>query len=193
VVALEHCREDSGQFAGTHVEFERRQHILELGFETDIPRCPDGACSHRLGEVAGHGLVRLVLQQTSEEEVTGLEQFEVEDLFALFVRQQPGDLEVEQRGGDEEELRDLREVRLLLEFGGVGDELVGDFGQGDLRDVEATLRDQTEQQVERSGEVLQLDLEPLLRFAVGRGLTFMNSGIAQGAPPRAMSSRASRR
>src|SRR5699024_12196959 len=97
----------------------------------------------------GHGFVRLVLQKAREEQVPGLEQFEVEHLLALLVRQQPRGLEVEQGGRDKEELRDLGEVRLVLEFGGVGDELIGDLGQCDLGDVEPSLRDQADRKSTR--------------------------------------------
>jgi len=192
---------------GADVELQRWQHVLELGFEADVPGCPDGAGGHRLGKVAGHGLVGLVLQETGEEEVAGLEEFEVEHFLPLFVREESGDLEIEQGRGDEEELGDLGKIRPILELGGVGDELVGDLGQGDLRDVEATLRDQPEQQVEGAGEVLQLDLEALRRglgrLARVRGLTDgtvavglpvdTEDSLAQGAPPREMSSLASLR
>jgi hypothetical protein len=205
VVALEHGGEDPGQLTGTDVHLQRRQHVLELGFEGDVAGRADRSGGHRLGEVTGHGLVRLVLEQAGEEQVAGLEQFEVEDLLALFVRKQPRGLEVEQGGRDEEELGDLGEVRLVLELGGVGDELVGDLGQGDLRDVETSFRDQPEQQIEGPGEVLEFDLEPfncrarVIRSSgtvVGAGCGIVRAlldGLAQGAPPRAMSSRASRR
>ena len=213
VVALEHGGEDAGQLAGTDVQFQGRQHVLELGLETDLARRPDRSGGHRLGEVSGHGFVRLVLEQAGEEQVPGLEQFEVEHLLALLVRQQPRGLEVEQGGRDEEELRDLGEVRLVLEFGGVGDELIGDLGQCDLGDVEPSLRDQAQQQVEGAGEVLQLHLETLRSLLVDRRgliagrcrlptcgiagrwglLIFLDCGVVQGAPPRAMSSRARRR
>ena len=168
VVALEHGGEDAGQLGRADAQLQGRQHVLELGLETDVARRPDRPGRHRLGEVSGHGFVRLVLQKAGEEQVPGLEQFEVEHLLALLVRQQPRGFEVEQGGRDEEELRDLGEVRLVLEFGGVGDELIGDLGQCDLGDVEPSLRDQAQQQVEGAGEVLQLHLEPLRGLFAGR-------------------------
>ncbi|MCT2183508.1 hypothetical protein M3G00_11235 [Brevibacterium casei] len=76
----------------------------------------------------------------------------------------------------------------------VRDELVGHLGERDLRDVEATLRDEAEEQIEGAGEVLQLDLEAVP--VVGDGIVVgdgLDGGLAQGAPPRAMSSRARRR
>ena len=62
----------------------------------------------------------------------------------------------------EQELGGLPQVPLGVRgLGGldVGDELVGDLGQGDLGDVELVLADQPEQQVERAGEHVQVHLE----------------------------------
>ena len=76
--------------------------------------------------------------------------------------QQPGRLDVEQGGGDEQELRGLAEVPLGVEAWcapDVRDELVGDLGQRDLGDVELVLGDQPEQQVERPGEDVEVHLE----------------------------------
>ena len=76
--------------------------------------------------------------------------------------QQPGGLEVEQRGGDEEELRRLPEVPVgvgLLGAPDVRDELVGHLGQRHLGDVELVLADEAEQQVERSREDVEVHLE----------------------------------
>ena len=167
VIALEHGGEDPGQLTWPDVEFQGRQHVLELRFEVDVARGTDRPGGHRLGQIPGHGLVCLVLQQPGEEEIASLEQFEIEDLFSLFVRQEPCGLEVEQGRRDEEELGDLGEVRLVLQLCGVGDELIGHLGQGDLCDVETTFRDQTEQQVERTGEVIQPHLESLRSVITG--------------------------
>ena len=81
---------------------------------------------------------------------------------AARLRQQPGGLEVEQGGGDEEELGRLAEVPLgvgRLGAPDVRDELVGDRGQRDLGDVELVLGDQAEQQVERALEDVEVHLE----------------------------------
>jgi hypothetical protein len=46
----------------------------------------------------------------------------------------------------------------------VGDELIGHLGQRHLGDVELVLGDQLQQQVEWSGEVVQVDVEPRARL-----------------------------
>ena len=77
------------------------------------------------------------------------------------LRQQPRRLEVEQRRRDEQELRRPGQVPLVVgpRRPDVGDELVGDLGEGDLGDVELVLADQAQQQVERPGEDVEVDLE----------------------------------
>ena len=99
-------------------------------------------------------LVRAVLQQPGEQQVAGLEQGEVLGVLHLGVGQQPGGLEVEQRGRDDEELRGLVEVRVVAERREVGDEVVGDAVQRHLGDVELVLADQLQEQVERALEVV---------------------------------------
>ena len=101
-------------------------------------------------------------------------------------------LEVEQGRGDEQELGGLAQVPVGVGGLGrldVGDELVGDLGQGDLGDVELVLADQAEQQVERPGEVVEVHLErrrrparddptggQLTRPGAGRQLDLRDSG-----------------
>gem|GEM_PF-5061970 len=55
------------------------------------------------------------------------------------------------------------------------DELVSDFREGYIGNVEFTFTDEPKQKVERAGKVVE----------------FNNKFVAQGAPPREMSSRAS--
>src|SRR6185312_3154145 len=106
-------------------------------------------------------LVRAVLQEPCEQQVARLEQRVAAVLRGrLGVGQQPGGLQVEQRGRDDEELRGLVEVRVVAERGEVGDEVVGDAVQGQLRDVELVLADQLQQQIERAGEVVEANREP---------------------------------
>jgi hypothetical protein len=52
----------------------------------------------------------------------------------------------------------------------VGDELIGHPGQGHLGDVEPVLGDQLQQQVEGTGEVVEMDVEPS-RLLLGRSPT----------------------
>ena len=119
-------------------------------------------------EHAGHLLEGAVLEQSGEQQVARLEQREVLLVLDVPLRQQAGGLEVQQGGGDQEERRGLVEVPLVAVAGGgtgldVRDELVGDLRERDLGDVELVLGDQAEQQVERTLEVVQAQLE-------GRGL-----------------------
>ena len=128
-----------------------------------------GGLGLALAQEPGRLLVGLVLQQPGEEEVTGLEQLEVVLVVDLGGRQQPGGLEVEEGGGDDEELAGLVEVQFLAQRAQVRDELVGDLRQRDLGDVELVLADQLQQQVERALEVGQLDGETRRRGTVGLG------------------------
>ena len=115
-------------------------------------------------------LVGAVLQQAREEQVAGLEQAVVTVLgVRLRVGQQPGGLEVEQRGRDDEELRGLVEVHVVAERREVGDEIVRDTVQRQLGDVELVLPDQLQEQVERAGEVVEAHGEPRRRLPIHRG------------------------
>ena len=64
-----------------------------------------------------------------------------------------------------EELAGLVEVPVRAAGADVGDELVGDLGEGDLGDVELVLGDQAEQQVEGALEDVEVDLEAAPRPA----------------------------
>ncbi len=55
----------------------------------------------------GHLLEGLVLQQPGKKQVPGLQQRDVVVVLDLAGRQQPGGLEVQQGGGDDEELAGL--------------------------------------------------------------------------------------
>src|SRR6266702_7876311 len=63
-----------------------------------------------------------------------------------------GGLQVEQGGRDDQEVADLVQVPAVGARRDVGDELVGDLGEGDFGNVELVLGDQREQQVERALE-----------------------------------------
>ena len=83
------------------------------------------------------------------------------------------------------------------QLGREGQKFVSHLGQGDVGDVQTTLGNEVEQDVKGSREDVQLNREPAfgrIRSVVGR-CGFSGSGIFdrvdQGAPPRAMSSRAS--
>src|SRR5690606_11118912 len=68
-----------------------------------------------------------------------------------------------------QELGGLVQVPFRAELAGVRDEDVSDLVQGDLGDIEFVLRDQQQQQVERTLEVLLAhpELRPTLRLLVG--------------------------
>jgi hypothetical protein len=109
--------------------------------------------------VVGRLPVGAVLQEAGEEQVPRLQGGEVLLVVDVRAGQEAGGLEVQQRRGDDDEARRLVEV----EGGGgpqVPDELVGDGGEGDLGDVEAMLGDEPQEQVERTGEDVEVDLEP---------------------------------
>ena len=107
-------------------------------------------------------LERPVLQQPREQQVAHLEQRQVLLVVHLTGGQQPGRLEVQQRGGDDEERGGLVELELPADGLGVGDEVVGHLMQRHLGDVEAVREDQLQQQIERPLEIAQPDLEAAL-------------------------------
>src|SRR2546426_511788 len=88
-------------------------------------------------------------------------------IFPLVVAQAPRQehlcLDPQQAGGHLEIVRRLIEPQLADH----GQELVGDLRDGQVGDVDLVLADQMEQQVERAGELLQLDDEAVL--VLGRG------------------------
>ena len=107
---------------------------------------------------ARHVLERLALEQAGEQEVALLPQRQlVVEVDVGAAGQQTAGLELDERGGDEQELGGDVEVELLhaLDLGEVG---VDDPGQADLVDVDLLGEDQLQQQVERAlvGPVGQL-------------------------------------
>ena len=105
-----------------------------------------------------------VLQEAGEQQVTGLQQRQVLQVVHLALRQQARCLQVEQRRCDDDEGALLGEVPPAGAVGrgrqlDVGNEVIGDLRQRDLRDVQLVLGDQLQQQVERAGEVAEVDVE----------------------------------
>ena len=82
------------------------------------------SASRRAREPGRHLFERAVLQQAGEQQVARLEQRDVLGVDELALRQQAGDLHVEQRRGDDEELGGLVELLVGVELAQVGDELV---------------------------------------------------------------------
>src|SRR3954454_5421282 len=102
-------------------------------------------------------LERALVQESSEQQVSGLQQREVLLVINVAAKEQPGGLEVEEGGGDEQEGRRLLEVPATAGRLDVRDELVCDLRQRHLGDVELVFGDQAQQQVERSLEVVEAD------------------------------------
>src|SRR5699024_9504751 len=102
-----------------------------------------------LGKEVSNLLIGLVLQEAGEQEVAGLQQLQVGLVVDLAPGNQASSLQIQQRGGDEQELRDL--IQILGRLGqppGISNELVGDLGKRDLRDVQLVRVNQLKQQVE---------------------------------------------
>ena len=146
-----------GELFGRHGPHELGQERRDVRLERRDAREPASLVSEPLGEHARELLVRAVLQEPDEEQVTRLEELEVVGVVDVPRRQEPGRLEVEQGRGDDEEL--ARRVQVAVGGPQVGDELVRHLRESDLGDVELVLRDEREQEVERSGEVLEMDRE----------------------------------
>ena len=107
-------------------------------------------------------LERPVLQQPREQQIAHLEQREVFLVVDLPGRQQPGRLQIQQRGGDHQKGRRLVEFQLRADRLGVGDEFVGHLVQRHIGDVETVREDQLQQQIERPLEIAQPDLKACL-------------------------------
>ena len=101
-------------------------------------------------EQAGDVLERLALEQPGEQQVALLPQGElVVEVDGRRTRQQAAGLELDERGGDQQELGGEVEVERLhaLDLDQVG---VDDAGQADLVDVDLFGQDQLQEQVERT-------------------------------------------
>ena len=124
-------------------------------------------------ELGGNALEGAILQQPCEEQVASLDQRQVFLVLRLQLRQQARRFQVQQGGGDEQELTGLRQIppTLLTQHPQVREEFVGHLGQGDLGDVELVLGDQSQEQIERAFEVLQMHREGSLRGAPGQDAT----------------------
>ena len=155
-------RGNGGQLLGRHRDDQLGQQRGELLLHAHVaPSHPPGR-GHPLPEGLGDVLEGAVLQQARKEQVAGLDQGQVLLVLGTDLWEQPGRLEVQECGRDQEELRGLREIPAGLGLLGrldVGDELVGDLGQGNFGDVELVLGDEPDKQVERSGKDIEMDLE----------------------------------
>ena len=181
----ERDRGDLGEPRGVDAQHHLRQQFGEPVLQRDGARIAAQRGGLQLGEHLRDVLERAVLQQPGEQQVAHLQQRQVLLVVDLPGRQQPGGLEVEQGRGDHQERGGLLELELGADLAGVGDELVGDLVQRDLGHVEAVGEDQLQQQIERTLEVGQPDLEAVLGGA--------SPFARRHAPNRSMTSRASAR
>ena len=104
------------------------------------------------GEGVGGGRVGLALEQAGEQQVALLppDQLLV-GVDVVGAGQQPAGLELDEDGGDDQELRERLQVE-GLPAGHLGHEGVDDRGQRDVVDVDLVAGDQLEQQVDRALE-----------------------------------------
>ena len=91
-----------------------------------------------------------VLQEPGEEQVSGLEELEVEFLFVLIVGQEPVGLEGQERRSHHNELRCAPQVPIRTH---VGDEVISHLRQRQLGDVEALTGDEAQEKVEGAFEL----------------------------------------
>ena len=126
------------------------RHVVEALVGTDLA---GHALRRRLGERAEHRrdvLERLALEQPGEQQVAFLPQRQlVVEVDVVATGQQPARLQLDERGGDQQELGGDVEVEGLqpLDLGEVG---VDDACQADLVDVDLFRQDQVQEQVERA-------------------------------------------
>jgi hypothetical protein len=103
---------------------------------------------HQPGDV----LVRLVLEESREEQVALLEQRLQRVVVAVGAGEQLDRLELDQRGRDQEELGGDLEVEAAHSLH-LGEIVLGDAGDRDLPQVDLLPRDEVQQQVERALEL----------------------------------------
>ena len=137
---------DAGEQVGREVE----EPLLEpggAGAASGRPRRPGRPST------GGGVLERLALEQAGQQQVALLPQRQlVVEVDVVVAGQQPPGLQLDQGGGDQQELGGDVEVerrRMLLELGQVG---VDDGGERDLVEVDLLAQDQVQQQVERALE-----------------------------------------
>jgi hypothetical protein len=97
--------------------------LAEPFLESHGARVPTALDLEVRREPARRLLERAVLQQAGEEQVAGLEECDVLGVDELALRQEAGDLQVEERRRDHEELRGAVELLRGVEAAQVGDEL----------------------------------------------------------------------
>ena len=162
---------DQRELGGRHAEHHLGEQALEARLQRHRARVPAEGALLQFGEQGGDLLVGAVLQQPREQQVTRLQQRQVVLVLDVTGRQQPGGLQVQQGRRDDQELGGLVEVPRLAHAADVRDEVVGDPVQRHLGHVQCVLRDQLQQEVERTLEVREPDLE----LAIIRNSNFSRS------------------
>ena len=141
---------DPGQDVGRHID----EPVFEAGH---AGMGATGDTGHAV-ELGRRVLERLALEQTGEQRVPlGVQQQLLVEVGVVPAREQALGLELDQGGGDEEELGGEVEVEALhaLELDQVA---VDDAAQRDLVDVDLLAGDEVEQEVERALEDGRADL-----------------------------------
>ena len=137
-----------------------------------------------LGELPGHLLEGLVLEEPREQQIAGLQDRQVFLVLDLPRRQQPSRFEVEQGGCNHQKLSGLIEAPLALLGPDVRNEIVRYLVQGEFGDFQLVFSDELQQQVERTFEVGNPDTETVWlrrRRHVGLGHARSVRGLV-GAP-----------
>ena len=114
-------------------------------------------------QVRGRGAIPVSREQPREQLLGRLAGVEL-DLLELLARQQQPRFELQQRRDQDQELGRRLEIELAaaLEVIDVGDH---DFGQVDLEQVDLLAQDQRQQQVKRTREYVEVQLEVYERHA----------------------------
>src|SRR5450759_4242999 len=123
------------------------------------------ACrSDPLRERTGDLLERAILQQQGEQQVPSFDQRQIFLVLRVQLGQQVGRLDVEQGGGNQQELGGLTQVPFGvrgLMGPDVGHELERNLGKGYLRDVQLVFGNQAQEKLKGALEDVEMHLEGL--------------------------------
>ena len=139
-----------------------------------LPRRPE-----RAGGVAELAVADEPLEQLTRR----LVRVQILELLFDILLQQEARLHLEQRGDEHHELRGRVEVE-LAGVGEMDDVLSDDPRDADLPDVDLVTQDQRDQQVERSVEDVEVELEHHGRCSDGAGLSTHRRRLLPASCPR---------
>ena len=176
----------SANSCGVDAQHHLGQQVFVAVLQRHRPRIAAQRGGLELGEHLGDMLERPVLQQAREQQVAHLQQGKVFLVVDLACGQQARRLQIQQGRRDHQERGGLVEFELRADRLGVGDEVVGHLVQRHLGDVEPVREDQLQQQVERTLEIAQPNLEACL-------LRLRRLCLGVHEPNRSMTSRANER